>query len=303
MKIEKKTIALCLIALVAGIAIVLPIAYDRGIITTMQTKPLFNIDVLYANATDNSVSAIINITTTSEVAKLKNRDVKMEIYNLHFYSDQASIANVTYTIDIPALTTESSSNGQHVVTVGSHLPGSIAIRDESGTLIDYSTIISNTAGIGGYTFQRDEKSHIMGVGAYISGSNVTIYSGMILTISGSGFSDGETHESPIQYTAIFRVPDSAELDYLRNAQTIYVEVTRIMSVSYQCPVSTVSTTSSTTTVLATNEVVAHIELTKVDGGFVYGNYEQIVEATGGDVIINYNSQPLISWRISYSEDE
>jgi hypothetical protein len=302
MKIEKKTIALCLIALVTGIALVLPIAYDRGAITTVQTKPLFNINVLYANATDNTVSAIINVTTTSEVAKLKDRDVRMEIYNFHFYSDQASIANLTYTMDIPALT-KNTVNGQNVITVGSHLPGSIAITDESGTLIDYSTIVSHAAGIGGYTFQRDEKSHIMGIGAYISGGggNITIY-GTTITITGSGFSDVETPES-LQYTATFRVPDSAELDYLRNAQTLYVEVTRIMSVSYQRSVSNASNTSSNTssnttsatTVLTNNEVVANIELTKVDSGFVYGNYEQIVEATGSDIIIDYNSRPLVSF--------
>ncbi len=293
MKIEKKTIALCLIALVTGIAIVLPIAYDRGIIITVQTNSLFNIDVLYANATDTTVGAIINITTTSNVAKLKNSDVRMEIYNFHFYSDQASIANVTYTIDVPAV---AFFNGQNVVTVGSHLPGSIAITDkpihEPGTVIDYSTIISNTAGIGGYTFQRDEKSHIMGIGACLSGESYPITLRVYL--------DGETVTIPAY---VFSLIDQEAIDNLRNAQTLYIEVTRIMSVSYQYPLSNVSTTSSTTTILANNEVVAHIELTKVDGGFVYGNYEQIVEATGGDVIINYNSQPLISWRIPYSEDE
>jgi hypothetical protein len=301
MKIEKKTIALCLIALVTGIAIVLPIAYNRGVITTVHSKPLFNVDVLYANATDTSVSAIVNVTTTSEAAKLKTGEVKMEIYNFHFYTEQTSIANVTYTMDMSLLTTKDLPNGQNVITVGSHLPGSIAITDESRTIIDYSSIVSYTSGIGGYTFQRDEKSHVMGVGANLAG-NILTYIGEVITISGGNFSGTETPESPGQYTVTFRIPESVELEYLRSAQSLYVEVTRIMSVTYHHTSANVSATPSTTTVLANNEVVANIELTKVDGGFEYGDYEQIVKAVGRDISINYNSKPLVSAYIITDED-
>lgn len=51
---------------------------------------------------------------------------------------------------------------------------------------------------------------------------------------------------------------------LRNAQTLYIDVTRQCTVTFNGNV-TVTTPSS-------NEVLQHIELTKTDNGFAYGTY-------------------------------
>jgi hypothetical protein len=83
-----------------------------------------------------------------------------------------------------------------------------------------------------------------------------------------------------------------------------------MSVTYQHRSANVSATPSTTTVLTNNKVVAHIELAKIGDGFVYGNYEEIVKTTGGDVPINYNSGPVLfmhvpseAFTVAKSDDE
>ena len=61
------------------------------------------------------------------------------------------------------------------------------------------------------------------------------------------------------------------LPELRNAQTLYLDVSKICSVQYQ---GNSSSTTATTTTLASNEILCHIEFTKTENGFVYGTYTE-----------------------------
>jgi hypothetical protein len=58
---------------------------------------------------------------------------------------------------------------------------------------------------------------------------------------------------------------------LRNAQTLYIDVSKICSVSYQ---GNSSSTAATTTTLASDEILCHIALIKTENGFVYGTYTE-----------------------------
>ncbi|MEJ2242872.1 MAG: hypothetical protein P8Y18_12150 [Candidatus Bathyarchaeota archaeon] len=74
------------------------------------------------------------------------------------------------------------------------------------------------------------------------------------------------------YIADYNGDNSVQaLAELRNAQDLYIDVSKICSVSYQ---SNSSSTSATTTTLASDEILCQIELTKIENGFVYGTYTE-----------------------------
>jgi hypothetical protein len=56
---------------------------------------------------------------------------------------------------------------------------------------------------------------------------------------------------------------------LRSAQTLYIDVTRTISVAFEGNANT-----ATTTTMSSNQILQHIELTKISSGFVYGTYVQ-----------------------------
>jgi hypothetical protein len=58
---------------------------------------------------------------------------------------------------------------------------------------------------------------------------------------------------------------------IESSQTIYVDVTRVITVTYKLQTNPGSSVASTTTTLASNEVLGHIELVKTDFGFASGN--------------------------------
>ncbi|MCL2643319.1 MAG: hypothetical protein FWD52_07410 [Candidatus Bathyarchaeota archaeon] len=103
MKIEKKTIALCIFALAIGIATIVPLTYIAPKMSaTAQNNPWFNIDILYANTLPNTynkdsitINAAVNFTITPDAINLKGADAKIEVFNFHIYSDQTSIINLT----------------------------------------------------------------------------------------------------------------------------------------------------------------------------------------------------------------
>jgi hypothetical protein len=114
MNVKKKTIILCLCALLIGLAITLPFSYfvNTNTSATAQATPWSNVDIIYANVFPNqydadikNVNIVANFTIPHELANLKDTDAKIEVYKFHVYSDQGSIANLTYTFamakDIP----------------------------------------------------------------------------------------------------------------------------------------------------------------------------------------------------------
>jgi hypothetical protein len=63
---------------------------------------------------------------------------------------------------------------------------------------------------------------------------------------------------------------------IENAQILYIDVTRIVSVTYKHQINPDSTVALTTTTLANRDVLCHIALTKTDSGFVFGDVPDFV---------------------------
>jgi hypothetical protein len=59
----------------------------------------------------------------------------------------------------------------------------------------------------------------------------------------------------------------AAIAELRSAQKLCIDVTRAFSVAFEG-----NATTATTTTMSSNQILQHIELTKISSGFVYGTY-------------------------------
>jgi hypothetical protein len=253
MKNEKKMITLSILALVIGVATVLPMTHFLHITdATVQAKPLLNPNVytiaVHPDSTtlliETGDTAVINIDATyafHNIANFKDTDAKIEVYNYHISSDQASIANITHTIAITKDVPDSNSPSGFIS----------AIRDRSREKNTYTfadgTIFDITEAIG-YV----ESSRLSGI-IYDQGPTDDLYS-VKETILLSG-SKGERSAQAV-YNA-------------RNAQKIYVDVTMILSVTYKHP-NTPGASAIITTTSTNSDVLFHAELTKLnDGSFRY----------------------------------
>ena len=256
MQIEKKLIAYSVFALVIGFAAIMPLQYlMSGPIgaNAQNITPWFDVSIPYAYI-NLSVSggndtmtwdgalfqSVANFTLTPDAIALKNADAQIEFYQFRLYSDVASIVNITYSV---AVTRDEPGNPE--------IPGSY-----------YSAI----TGVGGNTYYFADGTTYDGnivTGDSISGgAKVLTNSGLplenyTLAVVGSYIAD---------YNGDNTVQELAEL---RNAQALYIDVSKICSVSYQ---GNSSSTSATTSTLASDEILCQIELTKIENGFVYGTY-------------------------------
>ena len=115
MQIEKKLIAWSILALVIGVAAILPLQYlmTGQAEAKAQITPWFDFGIPYAyvnlqvsggNDTmtwDGAMfQAIANFTLTSDAINLKNADAQIEFYQFRLYSDTASIVNITYSVAV-----------------------------------------------------------------------------------------------------------------------------------------------------------------------------------------------------------
>ena len=257
MKIEKKLIALSILALTIGIATILPIVYFTSQ-TPAQTNPLFNVDLTYAEVVPDNVTvysvetgdAIIDIAanfTVNSIAGFTNADALIEVYKFHIYSDQGLIADLTscslVVENVPDL------NAPEKIIPAVIIGWDHQWRFADGTTYNVKEKIgdvtwSETAGRVFVPKDSDYANPALGK-SYVLG-------GVYATMSKDR---GEISEQA--------------LINLRNAQTIYIDVTRLLSVTYQHQINSDSTSSVITT-LASDKVLCHVELTKSDGKFIYG---------------------------------
>jgi hypothetical protein len=246
--IEKKLVLCAILAVTIGIATILPLEYvmsanaqenaQQANTELPKVEPLFSgVNITYAYCNPNKIStngtmtlygamiqAVANFTVNADA--LENADAQIEYYKFAVSSDQGPITNMGYYIIV--------EYDQNIIT---------GIGGPEGTVT-----FAN-----GLTFNGPNEGQDMNYGCGGQGINY----------------DAWNNNSTIGFvsTYIFET-DSNNLPQaiteLRNAQTLYIDVSKICTVTVNGNV-TVTTPSS-------NEVLQHIELTKTDSGFAYGIY-------------------------------
>jgi hypothetical protein len=256
MKIEKKLIACCILAIAIGIATILPLQYMMGAeaqanAQLTQIEPWFNVNVTYAycNLNENGgndtttfngamIQTVANFTLTPDALDLKNADARIEFYLFQVSSDQGPIANITYSVAV--------SKAEVNVT---GVPGGV---------------FTSITGSGANIFTFADGTIYNGTKNGDCGGGVVLYN--IPGVPTQTFTTAVVSNYICSYNGN---PAPQALTELRNAQTLYIDVSRICSVSFEG-----NATTATTTTLASTEVLQHIVLTKTGNGFVYGTYAE-----------------------------
>jgi hypothetical protein len=261
---KKRMLLYSIIALTIGMATILPLSYLTLTNATAQTQPFFNpyishiiaipyVESLYSEPyittvwpdgsysyseipDEGSITAVMCYDITSNGANLKDVDAKIEVYNFHFFSEKGSILNMTQSIAIAGTVSDPSSSNGIISAIAEWDSDKNTYTFADGTVYDFTKVL-------GYV----EESVV----GYESVEMSTAVKGHHLFGGGPVLS-----ESNGEKTA------QALLD-LRSAQTIYVDITRILQVTYKHPNS--PTASSVITATPTiNEVLYHITLSELD---------------------------------------
>lgn len=266
--IEKKLILCGILAVAIGIATVVPMEYmmaaqaqETAQNAQAQAKaqiqanaqatlaPWFNISIpyIYVNLDQSGgngtmtwdgvmIQGIANFTFSPEAFALNNTDARIEFYQFQVSSDQGPILNMTYSIAV--------SKAEYNVP---GLPGGV-----------YTAITGS--GANSFIF-ADGTIYRAPVNGDCMGGMVLYSNPAIGNFTCAVLSD---------YIASYNGNNApAAIAELRNAQNLYIDVTRAFSVSFEG-----NATTATTTTMSSNQVLQHIELTKINGGFVYGTYTQ-----------------------------
>ncbi|MGE5555897.1 MAG: hypothetical protein ACM3UY_06515 [Methanocella sp.] len=287
MQFEKKLVLCSIFAIAIGAATIIPLEYlmtgEVGANARTVFNPWFDVTVPYAYVNLHDIGgnntmtwdgamiqATANFTLTPDAINLNNADAKIEFYQFRVYSDQGAIVNITYSvavtreeIDVPGipggcyLAIESVGNNKFTFADGTIYDGNTVVGD---SVCGGSQVLANMPGI-----LPVQNSTIAVVSSYMANYN------------------GDDSEQAVTL--------------LRNAQKLYIDISRICSVAYQ---GNSSSTTATTTTMASNEVLQHIELTKIDNGFVWGTYKEGTvpfpiqtpqNPTGGMPLLNFTQMP------------
>jgi hypothetical protein len=262
MKMEKKLIACSILAIAIGILAIAPLEYAmiskaQANAAPIEIKPWFNVTVPYAYVNlDKSggnntmtwdgamVQAIANFTLTPEAINLENADAQIEFYQFRICSEQGAIVNITYSVAVcrEEANVTGVPGGWYSAITGS---GGNKFNFADGTTYDGNIVVGDSVCGGGVVIPNMQGVlPVMNYTTAVVGSYIADYNG------------NNAQQALIE---------------LRNAQTLYIDVSRICSVSHQ---GNSSSTTATTTTMASNEVIEHIVLTKTDSGFVYGTYKE-----------------------------
>jgi hypothetical protein len=249
MEIKNKLVAFSILAVIIGIASVVPLAFFMSPAQAQTTDniPWFNLDVPYASWTatsqDNATGYLVgigpiyglvsynstyyvalNFTVNPDAVDILD-NARVEYYQLQVYSDKGQIDNVTTSfganckddVDPTSSFFFAREDWFNTTTSGG---GGTFITKFNGTLTD---CLANGLGLGG-----------------LSGSS-----------SSNSFANTTLPE---------------EFLNIQNANRIYIDVRRLGYVTFNG--------NSTIVTLASNEVIQHIELTKSGDQFVYGTLPQ-----------------------------
>ncbi|MGA2384941.1 MAG: hypothetical protein ABSG33_00225 [Candidatus Bathyarchaeia archaeon] len=250
--IEKKLILCGILAIAIGIATIVPLEYmmaaENQVNAQTTFTPWFNVSVPYAyvnldqsggNSTMTwdaaSIEAIANFSLTPDAIALKNADARIEFYQFQVSSDQGPIVNITYSVAV-------SIEKLNVTGV----PGGV-----------YMAI----TGSGGNSFTFADGTTYKGPSTGNCGGDV-----VLANIPGEPMQNF-TNAVVSTFVASYNGNSASQLTELRNAKTLYIDLSRICSVSFEGNAIT-----GTTTTVSSDKVLQHIVLTKEGNGFVYGTY-------------------------------
>jgi len=275
MRLEKKIVSLSILALIIGIATILPLAYiPYQMSATAKEEPFFEPNITFIVAIpdiktlnggnpyqtvfypDGSTqqykianTARINIAMCYDITpkgfNLKDADAKIEVYNFHIYSDQKSLANATQSVAIAGNVSDPS--------VPNGVTTSITGWDSN----------KNT-----YTFADGTIYDITGVIGPVSATSVGFTDLHWISAAKGHYNFGgsiDFCESGAYGENSFILNDTQTLNDLRSAQTIYIDITRILQVTYkqsnnQLFASTIMATQNS------HEVLQHtvLDMTELD---------------------------------------
>ncbi|MCW4045920.1 MAG: hypothetical protein NWE94_10460 [Candidatus Bathyarchaeota archaeon] len=249
--VEKKLIACSILAIAIGIAAIVPLEYMMAVqaqenaqqanTALPKVEPLLNgVGITYAYCNPNKITGNATMTLyganiqvvanfTLNVDALDNADAQIEYYKFAVSSDEGPILNMGYYVVV-------DFNPYSIVGIGG----------SEGTI--------NFAN--GLTFKgpRGEDQEIY----YDCGGQAINYEAWP-----SGYTMGFVSKY-IFATDPNNLPQAAVM--LKNAQTLYIDVSKICTVTVKGNV--------TVTTPATDQILQHIELTNIGSGFgfVYGAY-------------------------------
>jgi hypothetical protein len=235
MKIEKKLIALCTIAVTIGVASIVPIFYLMSA-KTAPSKPWFNIAIPYAyltavppkNPTGLSPDSIgiwdalvINSTINGDAWDNNLEVARLEFFQIRIYHDNGFLYNTTFFV----LTNRTSSSEP--------FPSSIE---------NLIALLGNTTGISGTYFNYFNHTEFSW-GRYSRGLG-----------SFSGNLDQNRPELMLMKQKVLE---------FKNAEKVYIDVSRLSSTTFKM--------NSTITESSSNAVLQHIELKRFGDGFLYNS--------------------------------
>jgi hypothetical protein len=234
MQIEKRLIACSILAIAIGIATIVPLEYMMGAEAQVnaelpKVEPWFNVNVTYAYCNPNQNGG--NNTMTFDGAMIQ------------------AVANFTVTPN--------------------------ALKDADAQIEYYQFAVSSDQGpivnMGYYIVIEANQDIVTGIGPGITFANGLTYNGPA-TNGGQAINYAEWNSS---YTLGF-VSDyifstngndtPQAVTALRNAQTLYIDVSKVCTVTVNGNV--------TVTTPASHDILQHIELTKIGSEFVYGTYAE-----------------------------
>ena len=260
--IEKKLILCGILAIIIGVATIVPIEYFMSQPVASQLvaqgatdQPWFNVNIpyvyvnLYQSGGNGTMSwngagieGIVNFTATPDAIDLKGALAKIEYYQFAVSSNEGPIINMSY---------------------------GIAFMFEKLGVAGYpGGCYMSITGLGGNGFTFANNVTINGVPNYEGDCSGT---GMMGDVIGDNLPPGTTNDTYAAHVFSdsllgYNGANSQAVNDLRSAQTLSIDVTSICTVVYDGNV-TINTPSS-------NQVLQHIELTKTNSGFVYGAYTQ-----------------------------
>jgi len=236
MKIEKKLIAYSAIALIIGVASIMPLMFLMSAKAEATPKSWFTLNVPYAyvkaNFTENLngtdvyeymrafvFNFTLNVETENEIS-----DARFEYYELQLYTDKEQLGNVT-------------------IFVGTNRTNSFTLDPESfrltlATADDWFD--SNTTGGGVFTPYWNKSS---------PPDFSSIYSGVSGYVGPTGHFASSQNE-PVKMAAA-----------LSEAETFFVDIRKIGLVTFNG--------NSTSFTLPENKFIQHLELKKYGDGFLY----------------------------------
>jgi hypothetical protein len=261
MNIEKKLILCSILAIAIGIATIIPLEYLMAGEATANAQiitPYYDVTIPYVYVNLNqaggnntatwdaaTIQGVANFTLTPDALSLRNAEAQAEFYRFRVYSDKGDIVNLTYSmaVSIEQLNVTGIPGGCYTAITGSGPGNRFSFAD--GTTYNGDSVIGDNLCSGGTV------RYIIPGEAPDVNYTTTVLSSTIADYNGKSTSEA--------------------LTALRSAQKLYIDISRICIVAYN---GAATETTATTTTMTDSHVLQHIELTRVDSGFVYGTYKE-----------------------------